>query len=163
MKCNKAPHILPNTLPIAAFIFATQRLSIRLLSEGRWFDSNTVLRPFHIFRICFITPALSPSSCRIDRLAALASAEYKPCFQFPRRARSSPAGVRGPVDLPPCNRQRCSIFKGRQSIPMNAAILPRSPHNSLTGMLLPPNEKTGFPSACSSAFFGDATMAISSP
>jgi len=57
-------------------------------------------------------PALSPSSCRIDRLSALASAEYKPCFQFPRRARSSPSGVRGPVLLPPCNRQRPFFIAG---------------------------------------------------
>jgi hypothetical protein len=43
---------------------------------------------------------------------SIASAEYRPCFQFAFRLRSSPSGVRGPVLLPPWNRQRPFAIAG---------------------------------------------------
>jgi len=43
---------------------------------------------------------------RKERRSAFAFAEYKPCFQFARRDRAKPSGVRGPVLAPPCIRQR---------------------------------------------------------
>ena len=49
---------------------------------------------------------LSRSSSRSKSLSAFACMEYKPCFQFARRDRAKPSGVRGPVLAPPCIRQR---------------------------------------------------------
>jgi len=37
---------------------------------------------------------------------SFASAEYRPCFQLALRDLSSPSGVLGPVDFPPCRSQR---------------------------------------------------------
>ncbi len=48
---------------------------LQLRAGSRWFDSSTVLRPFHIFRICFIRAMASRSSCRVKRRFAFASAE----------------------------------------------------------------------------------------
>src|SRR5689334_5929862 len=46
------------------------------------------------------------SRIRNSRRAVIASTECVPCFQFARRHRSLPAAVTGPVDAPPCIRQR---------------------------------------------------------
>src|SRR5947207_1036107 len=47
-----------------------------------------------------------------------AVAEYEPCFQFARRDRAKPSGVRGPVLAPPCIRQRPLDIPGaRHSLP----------------------------------------------
>ena len=50
---------------------------------------------------------------------AMASADFRPCFQFARRLRSRPSGVRGPVLGPPCIRQRpFAMAAARQGLPL---------------------------------------------
>ncbi len=50
--------------------------------------------------------------------SATASAERLPCLQFALRQRSRPSGVRGPVLLPPCIRQRPFGIPGpKQGVP----------------------------------------------
>jgi hypothetical protein len=48
----------------------------------------------------------SRTSARSSRRSAIAFADRLPCFHDDRRERSKPSGVRGPVLLPPCSRQR---------------------------------------------------------
>ena len=56
-----------------------------------------------------------PRSCRS---CSIAVAEYRPCFQFARRHRSKPSGVRGPVAVPPCIRHLPFRMAGpRQAVP----------------------------------------------
>jgi len=49
---------------------------------------------------------ISRKKVRNIRRCSRASAEYWPCFQLASRHRSSPSGVLGPVDAPPCIRHR---------------------------------------------------------
>jgi hypothetical protein len=74
----------------------------------------------------------APSSLRSTRTAAaaflrsaIASAEYSPCLQLAFRLRSSPSGVRGPVLIPPCIRQRpLSIAGALHGLPVRFECAP---------------------------------------
>ena len=81
-----------------------------------------------------------------------------------RHTAATPSGGQAAQEFGPRNfRSSISLGALHHLIPINAAILQRFPHNSLIRMFFPPNVNTGFPSTCWSAFFGDATIAISSP
>jgi hypothetical protein len=66
----------------------------------------------------FTSSRLSWISSRTRFCSALASAEYRPCFQRARRDLANPSGVRGPVLAPPCIRHRpLRIAGARHSVP----------------------------------------------
>jgi hypothetical protein len=71
---------------------------------------------------------------RINARASAAAALRKPCLVFAARIRSSPSGVRGPVDRPPCIRQRPFFIPAtRQGVPLRV----RAPQHG--AVLAPPN------------------------
>jgi hypothetical protein len=45
-------------------------------------------------------------ACVASRRASVKARDRRPCFQLATRLRSFPSGVRGPVLMPPCIRQR---------------------------------------------------------
>lgn len=66
----------------------------------------------------FTSSRLSWISSRTRFCSALASAEYRPCFQRARRDLANPSGVRGPVLAPPCIRHRpLRIAGARHAVP----------------------------------------------
>jgi hypothetical protein len=59
-----------------------------------------------------INSRIARTISRASRRRLMASALYRPCFQLAFRERSLPYGVRGPVDEPPCIRQRPLAIAG---------------------------------------------------
>jgi hypothetical protein len=89
--------------------------SVRAGVDGNWRALAELFKDDHC-RCCgrlidwrrdgsYASNSISRRSSRRIRTASLrsaaASADLRPCFQFARRLRSRPSGVRGPVLLPP--------------------------------------------------------------
>jgi hypothetical protein len=67
----------------------------------------------------------SRRTCAASRLSPIAAVDLRPCFQLARRIRSMPSGVRGPVLVPPCIRQRPLRIAGPRHLPPCRVFAPQ--------------------------------------
>lgn len=103
----------------------TSRTCFLRFSGGVSHIPDTVLHPKpsrrNRLRIACAKPCASPRCLALARAAA----SRPPCFRGAARHRSNPSGVRGPVLLPPCIRQRpFTIAAPRQVWPVRLQVAP---------------------------------------
>lgn len=84
-----------------------------------------LINPNCSYLMLFNAAVTSLRSCRKVCCSFLACLVCKPLINLEFRQRSKPSGVFGPVDLPPCKRQRALAMAGcLQGFPVRLLLAP---------------------------------------